>query len=403
MKEIALDKEQFGCDNADAYIRKSYHGGISYLKPEYAGKLIKGGWTADINSSYPSNMSSESGNEYPVGRPIFWVGDIPDKVDGKFWFVRIRCRFYLKPGHIPTIQIKGSFLYNSTEFLTTSDVYDHRYKVYRTHYLKNGIKMEAKPTLTLTMMDYQRLHAHYDVIGEEILDGCYFYSEVGLFDNYMYKYKHIKQTTKGAERELAKLYLNNLYGKFATSDDSTYKIPYLNDKDCVDFDIIDEHKKDVIYIPVGTAITSYAREFLINAIQANYDNFIYCDTDSIHCKGDASEAKGIRIHDTDFCAWKLESYWDEAIFVRQKTYVEHITHNDGKAVDPYYKITCAGMSARAKKEFIQTKKIEDFKLHLKIGGNLKPKRIPGGVVLEDKDYNMAPKRWKAGVEFLEEE
>ena len=84
----------------------------------------------------------------------------------------------------------------------------------------------------------------------------------------MYKYKAIKESSKGAERELAKLYLNNLYGKFSANDSSSYKRPFINNKNVLGFEIIEEHEKKPGYIAIGSAITSYARRFVINAAQA---------------------------------------------------------------------------------------------------------------------------------------
>ena len=213
----------------------------------------------------------------------------------------------------------------------------------------------------------------------------------------MYKYKAIKESSQGSERELAKLYLNNLYGKFSANDSSSYKVPIINNKNVLGFEIVEEHEKKPGYIAIGSAITSYARRFVINAAQANYhgvenDGFIYCDTDSIHCSGDPEDCKGIKVHPTNFCAWKLESYWDNAIFVRQKTYIEHITHENGIRIDkPYYSIRCAGMSEDAKQEFIKEHTIEEFREGLKLKEGLKPKRMPGGVLLVKKGYDMRPK------------
>ena len=175
-----------------------------------------------------------------------------------------------------------------------------------------------------------------------------------------------------------------------------------------------------MYIPIGTAITSYARCFTIRAAQANYygkdkSGFIYADTDSIHCDLPPEELKGINVHPTDFCCWKLESCWDEALYVRQKTYIEHVTHSDLKPVEPYYDIKCAGMPKSCKEQFIysitgevpdewldkatpemvefvqQKRTIEDFKVGLKITGKLKPKQIRGGVILEETMFEIQPK------------
>lgn len=397
LTEIEIDPDLYGESNADAYIRHSYRGGYCYLVKGKENKIYDNGWTADINSSYSSNMSSESGNYYPVGKPMFWKGDIPKEADNKYYFVRIRCRFNIKEGMLPTVQIKGTLLYNGTDYLTTSDYYDYQSGTYKRYYMKQGVKHDSYVTMTMTCVDYELFLKHYNPIDLEVLDGCYFMKAIGLFDEYMYKYKEIKENSVGAERELAKLYLNNLYGKFAANDSSSYKVPYINSKNVLGFEIVEEHEKKPGFIAVGSAITSYARRFVINAAQANFhgvdkDGFIYCDTDSIHCSGKPEEVKGIRIHPTSFCAWKLESYWDKAVFVRQKTYMEHVTHVNGEEVEPFYNIRCAGMSEDAKQEFLDKYDIKDFKEGLKLNEGLKPVRIPGGIVLEKKGYHMAKKQ-----------
>lgn len=393
---VEIDAEIYGECNADKYIRHSYRGGYCYLVKGKENKKYTHGWTADINSSYPSNMSSESGNRYPVGLPKFWQGDIPNLPEQSYYFVRIKCRFKIKDGMLPTVQIKGSFLYSGTDYLTTSDIYDYSSGTYKRYYMRKGKLHDTQITMTMACVDYELFLQHYDVYDLEVLDGCWFRTEIGLFDEYMHKYKKIKESSQGAERELAKLYLNNLCGKFAANDSSSYKVPYINKKNVLGFELVEEHEKKPGYIAIGSAITSYARRFVINAAQANYqgpdrDGFIYCDTDSIHCSGNPEDAKGIKIHPTNFCAWKLESYWDKAVFVRQKTYIEHVTHNDGDPVEPYYQIRCAGMSEDAKQEFIKEHTIEEFREGLKLKEGLKPVRMPGGVLLVKKGYDMRPK------------
>lgn len=399
LTEVEIDEEIYGECNADRYIRHSYRGGYCYLVKGKENRKYLHGWTADINSSYPSNMSSESGNRYPVGMPKFWQGDIPNLPGQSYYFVRIKCRFKIKEGMLPTVQIKDSFLYSGTDYLTTSDIYDYSSGTYKRYYMRKGELHDTQITMTMTGVDYELFLQHYDVYDLQVLDGCWFRTEIGLFDEYMYKYKKIKESSQGAERELAKLYLNNLYGKFSANDSSSYKVPYINKKNVLGFELVEEHEKKPGYIAIGSAITSYARRFVINAAQANFhgvenDGFIYCDTDSIHCSGDPKDAKGIKIHPTNFCAWKLESYWDEAIFVRQKTYIEHVTHNDGEPVEPYYQIRCAGMSEDAKQEFIKEHTVEEFREGLKLKEGLKPIRMPGGVLLVKKGYDMRPKAHK---------
>lgn len=422
LQDIPIDYEKYGANTADEYIRKSYKGGWCYRvdgdnpkEPIICGK----GTTADVNSLYSSMMSSQSGNYYPIGRPQFWKGNIPAQAlkDNRYYFVRIRCRFYLKKDKLPFVQIKHNPLYKSTQMLKTSDVYDKTTnKYYKTFIDKDGNEHDTKVTLTLTMTDYKLLKEHYELEEFEILDGCWFYAEIGIFDEYINVYKKIKMESKGAKRTIAKLFLNNLYGKLATSTNSSFKYAYEKEDGSLGYKVVIENDKDPVYIACGSAITSYSRNFTIRAAQLNYHGvgergFKYADTDSIHCDLQPNEIQGIKVHDTEFCCWKLEACWDEAKFIRQKTYVEHVTHENLKPIDkPYYNIKCAGMPESCKQlfllsmgeevkdkpkhlekyeEFLSKKRtLDDFRIGLTIPSKLIPKTIKGGVILVETDYTL---------------
>ena len=79
------------------------------------------------------------------------------------------------------------------------------------------------------------LKEHYTLLDFEILDGCYFTAQIGIFDDYINKYRDIKIHATGARRQLAKLFLNNLYGKMAASTESSFKIAYMTDKESISF------------------------------------------------------------------------------------------------------------------------------------------------------------------------
>ena len=423
---IDIDKDIYKYPTAGDYIRRSYKGGWCYLVKGKENRIFHDGTTADVNSLYPSMMSSESGNYYPVSIPHFWTGNhIPEdaKIGNRYYFVRIKTRFYIKENMLPFIQIKNTLLYKGTEALESSDVYDKQTGKYYTHYTdENGNLQDTRRELVLTMTDFQLMQEHYNLVDFEILDGCWFYAEKGIFDEYIEKYKKIKLESNGAKRELAKLFLNNLYGKMASSTDSSFKLAYEKDDGSIGFLLVPEANKTPGYIACGSAITSYARNFTIRAAQKNYHGkhergFIYADTDSIHCDLKPEEIVGIKVHDKNFCCWKLESCWDTAIFARQKTYIEHITHEDCKPIEePFNNVKCAGMPERCKKlldismrgkqekegeyteqerEFLFNKdgtpiirSYSDFKIGLKVPGKLLPKRIKGGIVLQYTTYEM---------------
>ena len=420
LTEIELDKDTYGSFNAEEYIRKSYRGGWCYVVKGKENKIYENGVTADVNSLYPSVMSSESGNRYPVGKPYFWKGNYIDEEalkTNRYFFIRIKTRFYIKKNKLPFIQVKGNLLYNGREMLETSDIYDAETDTYCKEILDfNGNLVSTRVELTLTMTDYYLLKEHYDLVDFEILDGVWFYTEIGIFDRYIEKYKKIKTVSTGAKRELAKLFLNNLYGKMATSTDSSFKVAYVKEDKSIGFLPVLANDKKPVYIPIGSAITSYARNFTIRTAQKNYygvdkRGFIYADTDSIHCDLDVSELKDVPVHDSAFCHWKLEALWDKGIFVRAKTYIEHVTHENLKPVEPYNNIKCAGMPQKCKdllnlslegyteeeyealkdveKKFVKTKRtFKDFKRGLIVPSKLRPKRINGGIILCDTTYEM---------------
>lgn len=404
--------------SAGEWIRKSYKGGWCYLRKGCSGVTVYNGTTADVNSLYPSMMHSMSGNYYPVGNPHFWCGDyIPEDalIDNRYYFLHVRTGFELKKGKLPCIQIKNSAMYKSTEWLESSLI-DGKYREIP------GPDGAIKSTVDLyiTMSDWSLIKEHYNLWDTVIVDGCWFRSELGIFDPYIDKFAKIKKEAKDkCTRTIAKLFLNNLYGKMAMSTDSSFKFAEPSNDSFVFHDIHANDKRPG-YIPCGSAITSYARCFTIRAAQANYHGnnrpgFRYADTDSIHCDLPPEKITGIRVHDKDFCCWKLESFWDSAVFVRQKTYIEHVTHNDLKPIEPYYDIKACGMPARSKELLLSSmlgtakmsdcKNVEelqflfsggkrivrtydDFRPGLKVPGKLRSVRIPGGVVLQDTFFTM---------------
>lgn len=419
LSDKGIDEQLYGSDTIDRYIRHSYRGGWCYLAKGKENRLFTNGTTADVNSLYPSMMSSESGNYYPVGYPTFWKGNyIPKEAteNHRYFFIRIKTRFYLKEGMLPFIQIKGNIRYSGTEMLESSDVVNKKTGEHSAYLIDfDGNIQDTRVTLTMTCVDYVLFLEHYNVVDFEILDGCYFNTEIGIFDTYINKYKELKLKSKGAMRTLAKLFLNNLYGKMASNTDSSFKLAYMKDNGIVGFMEVLENNKKAGFIPVGSAITSYARNFTIRAAQKNYHGvnkagFIYADTDSIHCDLPPEEFKGIKVHDKNFCCWKLESSWDKGIFARQKTYIEHVVAENLEPIEsPYWNIKCAGMPDTCKelfkrsmegdkpndndneeaKEFLKTKRtLHDFKTGLKVPGKLMPKRIKGGVILVDTYYEM---------------
>ena len=402
LRNDPLDHDYCGYYNMWEYVHKSYSGGWCYVNPRYAHRTIVLGKVYDVNSLYPSMMHSISGNYYPYGQGQYCLGapaDRLDEVNDYYYFVRIRCRFSLKAGAFPWLHIRNNAHYKGNENLYTSDV-RKKGKYYRYYYDKDGNICDTKHEFVLTKTDWKLLQDTYDLYDLEVLDHVWFYARPGMFDDYINKYAEMKKNSKGFARQLAKLFLNNLYGKFAMSDDSSYKEPFLGDDGIVHFKLHEEHEKQVGYIAVGSAITSYARNFTIRHAMANYDRFCYADTDSIHIQG-VEPAEMVVVDPVEFCCWKNECDFDFAYYERQKTYAEHVVAEDGIPIEelkdkngnprkPYLNLKASGMTASAKAAFIDRGlPVSALREGLELeDANLKGVRIRGGILLKDKTFKI---------------
>ena len=266
----------------------------------------------------------------------------------------LRCQFDIKENYIPTIQLKNNLLFNPIEYVTHSGLSDI--------------------VLCLTSPDLNLFLEHYNVYNVEWMGGWKFKACNTLFSNYIDKWYKIKEEATLNKNEpmrtLAKLMLNALYGKFALNPKVRSKIPYLED-DIVKYKYGEMETRKPIYIPVGTFITSWARYKTITTAQKLYDRWVYSDTEDI--------PDNIQISDTELGAWKIENIFSRARFLRAKTYIEEI---NGKL-----HITCAGMPERCYDGVTW----DNFHFGQEFTGKLKPKHVPGGIILVDESFSLKEK------------
>lgn len=358
-KEIVTKKtfeRMFPIPTYDEDIRQAYKGGFTYLKGGYSGRDFGKGIVLDVNSLYPSVMYERP---MPYGEAIYFQGKYEYDEIYNLHIQHFSCQFELKKGYIPTIQIKHNLAFIPTEYLTSSA----------------GEVVE----FAMTNVDLELFFAHYDVWDITYYDGWKFKSSTTMFRDYIDKWNSVKvQATKdgnGGLRTIAKLMLNNLYGKFATNPHVRSKIPYLGEDDVIHFALGEDEHRDAIYIPVGCFVTAWARYKTITSAQKCYDRFIYADTDSLHLIG-TEIPEGLDIDDTRLGAWKIESEFTRARFIHQKCYIEEI---DGKL-----KITCAGMPESC----YQYVTWENFHKGAQYLGKLRHTHAVGGVVLAETTHTI---------------
>lgn len=363
----------------DDNIRLAYRGGWTWLNPAYADKDVGCGIVYDVNSLYPAQMRDRL---LPVGMPYPFEGKYEEDKLYPLYIQHVKAMFELKEDHVPTIQVKNSKWFQPEEYLKSSD----------------GLMID----LYMTNMDMELFLAHYDILEIEYCSGWKFQGRKNLFNQFIDKNMLTKETSEGALRTLAKLILNNAYGKFATNPDITGKIPYLKedgstgyhaengyyekDENGVEKWVLDEELKeykDPVYTAMGVFITSWGRYTTITAAQSVYpERFIYADTDSIHLVGteEPPELDG-QIHDSKIGLWKSEGEFRRARFLRAKTYIEE---KEGKNGEWELEVKCAGLPDKAKKEVTW----ENFHVGFKTDKKLLKRRFKGGVVLMPTEFTI---------------
>lgn len=345
----------FPIPDYDFDVRQSYKGGFTYCDPRRQGQDIGAGIVLDVNSLYPSVMYYQP---LPYGEGIFFEGKYkPDKLYN-LYVQMFTCQFELKENYIPTIQLKNNLSFMPTAYLSSSE--------------------DEEVTMCLTSVDLELFFEHYHVYNITWHSGWKFKSTTGLFKEYIDKWNAVKMesTLNGnkAMRTLAKLMLNALYGKFALNPNVQSKIPYY-DNGIIKYTLGEKETRNPIYIPVGTFITAWARHKTITSAQKVYDRFLYADTDSLHLIG-TEIPKGLEVDPVKLGAWKHESTFTRARFVRQKTYIEEI---DGEL-----NITCAGMPSRCYKHVTW----DNFISGSSFKGMLQFTHVKGGIVLKDIDFTI---------------
>jgi len=353
----------------DKEIRDSYRGGFTYLNPKYQGIEVKSGISLDTNSLYPWVMYVK---KLPFGEEIYFEGEYKYDKIYNLYVQTFRCQFQLKNDRIPTVQIKGNLAFTPTQYLTNSKD-------------KDGVDEEI--SLCMTSIDLKLFFEQYDVWNVEYLYGFKFMSCTGLFKSYIDYWIGVKnQATIDKNyglRTLAKLMLNSLYGKFSLNPNVQSRIPYLDESETVKYRLDEKEVRKPIFIPIGTFITSYARENTIRAAQTVYDRFMYADTDSLYLE-DTVLPENLKIDKVGLGAWKWEKIFTKAKFLQPKRYMV-FGHDPYEDKPNKWYITCAGLPKNNHKKVT----LSNFKPEsIYKNARLTPKHVKGGIVLENASFTF---------------
>lgn len=314
-------------EDVDAAIRSAYWGGIAYVNPMYAGKDVYNVDVYDINSSYPYQLAY---NKLPYGHPVAYYGSGVNPDMSKFWVAEALVKFKLKPGKIPCIPTKA--------------IVEGKPITWE-HWLHDS---EGIVRIRFCCIDYLTMLESYDL---EIINWewsiCWAWKvhpEIQSFilKNNADKVKYRKMARETDDIELKREYLarsqkakidnNAFYGKFGEDIVKEGKTPYMDEDNQVwyrvdRYEVLSPGKRK--FLPVAMATTAWGRRQLVTLANRLGDDFLYCDTDSIHMlrtgrpKIEKLAAKGeIRLSNLDLGAWDKEGEFDRARYLRPKCYYE---------------------------------------------------------------------------------
>lgn len=237
--------------NGDIF-RNGYYGGRTEVIRRYGTNLNY----YDINSLYPSVMI----NDFPIGQPKQTNSE------------KGEMGYYLISVDIPYMKIPPlPYRYNSRLIFPYGQFTNWYY------------------TPELRLLDL--LGIEYDVI-----KGFYWDETSRPFDAYINYYYDIKRKSEGAQREIAKLMLNSVYGKFGQRSKAKKHIDLntVTEHELMNCDIeVLDYKNGIgvkhteifsnhIFPFVSGVITSYARKRLYEFIlKCGEDSIYYMDTDSL--------------------------------------------------------------------------------------------------------------------------
>lgn len=325
-----------------------------FVNPVYQGLIVGEGQVYDVNSMYPHHMRNSL---LPIGTPIYYTGEYINDESYPLFIQSLVCELKLKDGKYPSIQLKQSSIYHDREYLTKTD---------------------APILLTLTSVDLNLMFENYFVYNIKYIGGYKFRARIGVHQEYIdYWYKQktdARISGNDAYAYIAKLFLNGAYGKYGTNPIKRKKIPYYDEEsDIVRYRLGEDEVTPGGYVPFAAFITAYSRDTIIRAANACGDRFLYADTDSVHILG--LEKPPIDISDTRLGAFKLESTFKRAKYLRSKCYIE-----EGKVTLK----KCAGLPRKCRDKLT----FETLNYNEEFGGKLVPKVVPGGVILVERVFKI---------------
>ena len=310
MDKYHLCKKQFIKDTDDEIneiIRKSYRGGITKVNEKYKDVDIYDCISFDVNSLYPSVMYE---NPMPIGMGKKYNSINECIKDKRYLYLVVVC--------VKSAEVKEGF----HSFIGENAGFSYSRKYEYKDKLDNVVLYLWKNEFQLFKRIYKARYVISKVIGYKVA--------FNVFKEYIDRWIGVKINAKTpAERQLAKLMLNSLYGKFGMNDNRVTKIPNGIDSEGK----ITYRYDDTIGVyydkKVASYITSCARVKYATMMNLCGDSYIYGDTDSLYIKGHniPSQFEGC-VDDKKLGYWKYEGHYVHFRALKAKCYLKQYENGE---------------------------------------------------------------------------
>lgn len=420
-------------EKAEKICRNAYHGGLCYMSDKCNTTMTGKGIVLDANSLYSFVMKN---SYFAMGKENYGEGEIPKGIsEGKNpYYIHFRARFNLKKDHVPFLRTRCDKRHWQMEILESSDYidsYGNHYQAYNAPGEEwvdewGEIHFDQKPfmvELCLYRDEYELMFEQYDVYDIEYIDHVWWRGYDNVFTEYVDEFYEMKKNAgnRKARRRIAKIIQNALSGRMSLKKvrESAFlkgdiidemnkynSFDYINrrrsqhgkytDEECLESGVmslkngcIKTTSKSMSHIQIGAAITSIAMCYIVRKAQANYDRFLYTDTDSLHLLGTLEDVKDVEISE-ELGQFKIEHRFVYAKYYKQKVYT--LMEVDERGNDLGACVTWAGMPEDCQKileaflteEYIYTTYTRD--IADEVSQVLRKKARPEGISDYDWDH-----------------
>lgn len=294
----------------DQFLRSNglYRGGIVIVNPKYKGKLINNRkmYRYDVNSEYPYAMAQ--------------INDLIGKAFTK------SINDYLKMSNTEREKYEAVYVLNNISGIVKPNCIGVWYDPYKKAYVdiinENNTHLIFERELNEMLNWYDDLEYNVDKV---ILfkKGKKAYKKF-VEENYELKAEAKKAKNKTLQA-VTKLKLNSSYGKLAERIERIKGHYELNEETGAIHFIREGEEistSSVMNVAVGALVTCVARCYILRKIREVckgdiVNNFIYIDTDSIHCFNDYDKADAYALG-----GLKLEAICDACKYIAPKTYID---------------------------------------------------------------------------------